>query len=146
MNIYDFIDMNELNKNVALSNNKRNGCASILHIEIAINMSKKIIRAFVMMRYYISSNLIEQKYINDLVLEEHNKIKIIEKTFKKLEEKKKENEIYFNGQIYDAYLKILEIFKIAKKELIVIDAYADNAVLVIYSLKFTSCNYLTYML
>ncbi|MBQ1812792.1 MAG: ORF6N domain-containing protein [Bacilli bacterium] len=44
--------------------------ASILHSEVAIKMSKKIIKAFVMMRRYISSDLIEQKYINKLVLED----------------------------------------------------------------------------
>ena len=33
------------------------------------------------------------------------------------------------GQIYDAYSKILEIFKEAKEKLTVIDAYADNTLL-----------------
>jgi len=59
--------------------------ASVLHSTIAINMSKKIIRAFVMMRHYISSNLIEQKYINNLVLEDHEKIKVLETSFDKIE-------------------------------------------------------------
>ena len=62
--------------------------ASVLHSDIAISMSKKIIRAFVMMRHYISSNLIEQKYINNLVLEDHDKIKALETSFNKLEEKR----------------------------------------------------------
>ena len=44
----------------------------------------------------------------------------------KFEEKKIVNETYYNGQIYDAYSKIIEIFKTAKKELIVIDRYADK--------------------
>ena len=103
--------------------------ASVLHSDIAISMSKKIIRAFVMMRHYISSNLIEQKYINNLVLEDYDKIKALELSFNKFEEKKKITEIYFNGQIYDAYFKIQEIFKSATKKLIIIDAYADNTLL-----------------
>lgn len=103
--------------------------ASVLHSTIAINMSKKIIRAFVMMRHYISSNLIEQKYINKLVLEDHEKIKTLETSFDKFEEKRKDNEIYFNGQIYDAYSKIQTIFKSANKKLIIIDACADNTIL-----------------
>ena len=103
--------------------------ASVLHSSIAISMSKKIIRAFVAMRHYISSSLIEQKYINSLVLEDHNKIKMLETSFKKIEEKRKVNEIYFNGQIHDAYSKIQDIFKTANKKLIVIDAYADNTLL-----------------
>lgn len=103
--------------------------ASVLHSDIAISMSKKIIRAFVTMRHYISTNLIEQKYINNLVLEDHNKIKELEISYKKLEENKKINEIYYNGQIFDAYSKIQDIFKTAIKKLIVIDTYADNTLL-----------------
>lgn len=86
-------------------------------------------RAFVAMRKYISNNLIEQKYINNLVLEDHDKIKVLEDTLEKFDEKRKVNEIYFNGQIYDAYYKIYDIFKSAKKNLVIIDAYADNTIL-----------------
>ena len=43
--------------------------------------------------------------------------------------KKKTTEIYLNGQIYDAYSKIQEIFNSAKKKLIIIDGYADNTML-----------------
>ena len=103
--------------------------ATILKSKTAIQVSIAIMDAFVAMRKYISSNLIEQKYINELVLEDHDKIKVLENSFQKLEEKKKVNEIYFNGQIYDAYFKIQEIFKEAKKELIIIDGYADNTIL-----------------
>lgn len=103
--------------------------ATVLKSKIATEISIKIMDAFVLMRKYISSNLIEQKYINNLVLEDHDKIKTLETSFNKLEEKRKTNEIYFNGQIYDAYSKIQKIFKIATKSLIIIDAYADNTIL-----------------
>ena len=103
--------------------------ATILRTKVAEEVSIRIMDAFVAMRKYISSNLIEQKYINDLVLEDHDKIKALETSFNKLEEKRKVNEIYFNGQIYDAYSKIQDIFKSATKKLIIIDAYADNTLL-----------------
>ena len=103
--------------------------SSVLRSETAINMSIKIIDAFVTMRKYISNNLLEQKYINNLVLEDHDKIKTLEDSISKLEEKRKSTEIYFNGQIYDAYSKIQEIFKSANKSLVIIDAYADNTIL-----------------
>ena len=54
---------------------------------------------------------------------------MLQESFKKLEEKKVVNEIYFNGQIYDAYSKILDIFKEAKNEIIVVDGYADKVFL-----------------
>ena len=103
--------------------------ATILRTEVAEKVSIRIMDAFVAMRHYISSNLMEQKYINNLVLEDHNKIQVLENSFKKLEENKKVNEIYFDGQIYDAYSKILDIFKIAKEKIVIIDSYADNTIL-----------------
>ena len=103
--------------------------SSVLHSETAVTISIKIINAFIAMRKYISTNLIEQKYINNLVLEDHEKIKTLELSFVKFEEKKKTNEIYFNGQIYDAYSKIQEIFNEATKEIIIVDSYADYTLL-----------------
>ena len=103
--------------------------SAILNSEVAIEVSIAIMNAFVAMRKYIGANLIEQKYINNLVLEDHNKIQVLEESFQKLEEKRKDSEIYFDGQIYDAYSKVLDIFKSAKEELIIIDSYADKSLL-----------------
>lgn len=103
--------------------------ATVLKTEVAEEISIKIMDAFVSMRHYIGNNLIEQKYINDLVLEDHYKIRALETSFQKLESKRKINELYFNGQIFDAYSKIYEIFKTANRELIIIDSYADNTLL-----------------
>lgn len=103
--------------------------ASVLRTNIASQMSVAIMRAFVAMRKYISHDLLEQKYINHLVLEDHDKLERLESLFVNLEEKRKTNEIYFNGQIYDAYSKIQDIFKSAKNKLIIIDSYADNTIL-----------------
>ena len=110
--------------------------ATVLRTPVAEEISIKIMDAFVAMRKFISNNLLEQKYINNLVLEDHSlilenkkKISLIEDTLAKFEEKKKVSEIYFNGQIYDAYSKVQEIFKEAKTKLIIIDGYADNTIL-----------------
>ena len=103
--------------------------ATVLKTSVAEEMSIKIMDAFVAMRKFISSNLIEQKYINNLVLKHDYQITLLQKSLAQFEEKEPVNEIYFNGQIYDAYSKILDIFKSAKKELIIIDAYADKTLL-----------------
>ena len=110
--------------------------ATVLRTPVAEEISIKIMDAFVAMRKFISNNLLEQKNINNLVLEDHSlilenkkKIRLIEDTLEKFEEKKKVSEIYFDGQIYDAYSKIQEIFKEAKNKLVVIDSYADNTIL-----------------
>lgn len=103
--------------------------SSVLHSDIAIKMSIQIINAFVVMRKFISNNLVEQKYINNLVLKHDSEIELLKESFNKIDEKRKINEIYFNGQIFDAYSKIQDIFKLASKELIIIDAYTDNTTL-----------------
>lgn len=101
--------------------------ATVIRTDVAAQVSIRIMDAFVLFRKYISSNLMEQKYINDLVLRDHEKLEILETYFEKLEEKKKSSEIYFRGQIYDAYSKIQEIFASCKKKLIIIDSYTDNS-------------------
>ncbi len=103
--------------------------ASVLRTPIAAKVSINIMRAFVMMRKYISNELIEQKYINNLVIKHDENIKLLQESFNMFEEKKKDNEIYFNGQIYDAYSKIVDILKEAHDNIIIIDNYADKTVL-----------------
>ena len=103
--------------------------ASILKSDVATQVSIAIMDAFVIMRKYISNDLIEQKYINNLVIKHEEDIKLLQESFNKFEEKKKENEIYFNGQIYDAYSKIVDIFEYAHDNIIIIDNYADKNVL-----------------
>ena len=103
--------------------------ATVLRTDIASQISISIMRAFVTMRKYLSVGLIEQGFINKQVIKNTEDIKILQESFNKLEEKRKVNEIYFNGQIFDAYSKIQDIFNNAKKKLIIIDAYADNTIL-----------------
>ena len=43
-------------------------------------------RAFVEMRRYISSNLIEQKYINELIIKHEDRINVIEEVFSQFKE------------------------------------------------------------
>ena len=103
--------------------------SSVLHTQIAISQSIRIMDAFVKMRKIISSNLIEQKYINELVIKDNERINLLEESFSKLEEKEKANHIFYEGQIYDAYSLLIDIFKEAKKEIIIIDNYADKSIL-----------------
>ena len=103
--------------------------ATVLRTSVAEEVSISIMDALVAMRHLISNNLIEQKYINNLVLKHDEKINLLQESFDKFEEKKKITEIYFNGQIFDAYYKIQEIFRSAKNKLIIIDGYADSTIL-----------------
>ncbi len=105
--------------------------ATILKSKIAIQVSINIMDAFVEMRKYIASNLLEQKYINNLVLEHDEDIKLLKEVFDNFKEEREY--IFFKGETYDSYSKIIDIFKLAKKNLIVIDPYADKTALDIIS-------------
>ena len=101
--------------------------STILKSDTAIKVSIRIMNAFVLMRHIIGNNLKDQRYLYNQVLKNTEDIRILQETFKEF--KLNKNEIYFEGQIYDAYSKIVDIFKEAKEELIIIDGYADKSVL-----------------
>ena len=103
--------------------------STILKSKVAVETSIRIMDAFVKMRKIISSSLIEQKYINELVIKDNERINLLEESFSKLEEKEKINHIFYEGQIYDAYSLLIDIFKGAKEEIIIIDNYADKSIL-----------------
>ena len=82
--------------------------------------------AFVEMRKYINTSVIEQTYINRLVIKDHERINLLEESFNKLEENTKCNSIFFEGQIYDAYSLLLDILNTSNKEIVIIDNYAGK--------------------
>ena len=103
--------------------------STILKSKVATETSIRIMDAFVYMRKYISNNLIEQKYINKMVFDHDNEIKLLQESFSKLEEKEKINHIFYEGQIYDAYSLLMDILSKAKNEIIIIDNYAGKELL-----------------
>ena len=81
------------------------------------------------MRKYINNNLIEQTYINKLVIKDHERINLLEESFNKLEEKTKRNSIFFEEQIYDAYSLLIDILNASNQEIIIIDNYVGKELL-----------------
>ena len=103
--------------------------STILKSKVAVETSIRIMDAFVKMRKYISANLIEQDNMKNMLIKHDNEIKLLQESFSKLEEKEKINHIFYEGQIYNAYLLLIDIFNEAKKEIIIIDNYADKSIL-----------------
>ena len=103
--------------------------SGLLRSDVAVKVNIQIIDAFVNMRRYISSDLINKSYLTEQVFENTKNIKLLQESFNKFSEKKVINDIYFSGQIYDAYSKILDIFREARNNLIIIDAYSDKSIL-----------------
>ena len=97
--------------------------ATILKSKEATKITIAIMDTFVVMKSIINTSLIEQKYINKLVLEHDSKIDLI---LDKLNTNEEINHIFYEGQIYDAYSLLIDILSKAKKEIIVIDNYAGK--------------------
>ena len=97
--------------------------SALLKSKTAINTSILIMNAFVEMKKYISDNLLEQRYINNMVLDHNERIKLIEESFSN---KVFSNDIFFEGQIYDAYSLLLDILESSKESIIIIDNFANK--------------------
>ena len=104
--------------------------SGLLKNEIAIEVSIRIVEAFVEMRKFISSNgqVFERLTNVEYKLLEHDrKFDEIFNQFQ-LEENIKQR-IFFDGQIYDAYSIIVDIIKRANNKILIIDNYIDDSVL-----------------
>lgn len=100
--------------------------SGLLRSDIAVKVNIQIIDAFVKLKKYVSLE-------NKMLMNHENRILKLEETIDKMNEKEKVNSIFFDGQIYDAYSKIISILKLAKDNIIIIDSYADNTLLDIIS-------------
>lgn len=99
--------------------------SGLLKCDIAVKVNVQIIDAFVKLRRYVSSSLIN----NEILLNHENRILKLENTFNKMQEKEKINTIFFEGQIFEAYTLLLDLFYSAKEKIIIIDNYASKELL-----------------
>ena len=106
--------------------------SAVLKSETAVKMSIKIISAFIEMRKFIQANgHIFQRLdrVEVKLLENDQKF---EKVFDALESKEitRQQGILFDGQVFDAYKFVSDLFRSAKKSVLIIDNYIDDSVLV----------------
>ena len=99
--------------------------ASVLHNEIAEEISIKIMRSFVKMRRYFANTISN----NEMLINHENRILELEKTLDKFNNKKEVNKIFFEGELYDAYSLLMDILNKSEKEIIIIDNYAGKELL-----------------
>ena len=105
--------------------------SSVLSSKEAIEVNKKIMRAFSAMRRFLVSNAQVFQRLDNL---EYKLIATDEKVtllYNKIEEGKLEPRqgIFFDGQIYDAYEFVCGLIKGAKTRIVLIDNYVDDSVL-----------------
>lgn len=105
--------------------------ATILKSKTATEVSIRIMDTFVKMRHYINynKNVLPRRF---LLLEDKvdENTRRIDELFDKFNPKViTKNSIFFKNDIYDAYSVLLEIFDIAKEEIIIIDNYMGKVLL-----------------
>ncbi len=111
--------------------------SAVLRSNIAIDTSIKIINAFVNMRKFISANAVLFQRIEHLEikwLSTDNKLNEILKAIESKQLQPKQG-IFFNGQVFDAWVFISDLVKKAKQSLILIDNYVDESVLSLFAKK-----------
>ena len=109
--------------------------SSVLKSKVAIDVNIAIFRAFAKMRKFLLANAtIFQKfnYIEQKLIQ-HDKN--FEKVFKAIESKdiKPKQGVFYDGQIFDAYIFISDLIKLAKISIILIDNYVDETILTLFS-------------
>ena len=120
--------------------------SSVLTSERAIQIHISIMRAFVDMRKFISSNadmfLRFERVEQRLSLHDEN----FNKIFNAIEEKgvPQKQHIFYDGQIFDAYLFLSDIIKSAKTSIKLIDNYIDESTLVLFTKRDTNVNMTIY--
>ena len=105
--------------------------SSVLHSDEAVDISIRIMNAFVAMRHFLLSNAQVFQRLDRIEYKQLETDHKIEQIFDKLEERSvipKQN-IFFDGQIFDAYQFVSSLIKNAKTEIVLIDNYVDESVL-----------------
>ncbi len=111
--------------------------SAVLRSKTAIEVSIKIIDSFVQMRRFMSQNALLFQKIEVIEKKQQDADKQLQKVLNAIEDKSisKKQGIFFDGQIFDAYLFVSSLLKEAKKSIILIDNYIDESTLIHLSSK-----------
>ena len=110
--------------------------SAILRSPTAIEVSIRIMDAFVAMRHFIVTNAAVLQRLGAVEVKQIAMDEKLNKVLGQIECKEFPAEkIFYDGHEYDAYDKIVEFIRKAKTDIVIIDAYADNVVLQILEKK-----------
>lgn len=124
--------------------------ATILKSKSATSVTVAIMRTFVQMRKFISQNSSFFQRLDNLEIKQiQYKLEVddkFNKLFKAIESKdiNPKQGIFYNGQIFDAYIFVSDLIKRAENSIILIDNYIDESVLLLLSKRHEKCVALIY--
>lgn len=109
--------------------------SAVLRSETAINVSIRIMEAFVEMRKLIAENSLMFNRLERLEKSQLQNEQKFDQLFKALESGsiKSEKGIFYEGQVFDAYTFISDLVRKAEKSIILIDNYIDDSILTLFA-------------
>ena len=109
--------------------------SAVLKSEVAVNVSVQIMEAFVSMRHFIQNTADIFKRLDTLEIKQLETDGKIGKVLNALDNKQIQPKqgIFFEGQIFDAYVIMSQIIKSAQKSIVLIDNFIDETVLTLFS-------------
>ncbi len=120
--------------------------SSVLTNKIAIEINIKIMRAFVQMRKFVSNNALVFQRLDSLEQKQFKTDEKVDAVLDAIESKelKPKQGIFYDGQVYDAYVFVSNLIKSAKTNITLVDNYCDESVLTLLSKRdthVTACIY-----
>ena len=114
--------------------------SAILRSDIAIQVSIKIMDAFIEMRKFLVNNSLMFQRLNEMEIRQLAYQKDTEEKFDRIFQYISEHDepapkIFFDGQIYDAFSLLVELVAKADKEIVLVDNYVDIGTLNILTKK-----------
>ena len=109
--------------------------ASVLRTPQAVKMSIQIIRAFTLMRHFLKNNI----YLFEKLYQLEKKQLVTDKKLETLLTALESNQlkfksgIFYDGQVFDAYILLTKLIRQAKKSIILIDNYVNQDSLLLLS-------------
>ena len=105
--------------------------SAVLRSETAVAVSVRIIDAFVEMRRFLSKDMNILKRIDNLERSSLEADKKFDRIFSVIESGNvcSAQGIFFNGQVFDAYMFVTKLIRSATKNIVLIDNYVDESVL-----------------
>lgn len=105
--------------------------SAVLKSERAVHTSIRIIEAFVSMRSFLMNHASIFQRIESMEMKQLKTDEKVDAILDKLNDNPKIKEgIFFNGQIFDAYVLVAGLIRQAKNRIVLIDNYVDDSVLV----------------
>jgi hypothetical protein len=114
--------------------------SAVLRSDTAIDVSVRIMDAFVEMRHFIADNAHMFEQIRTVELRQLEYQKATDERFERVFDYMEAHEapsqkVFFEGQVYDAFELLVKLVQRAKREIVLVDGYVDTGTLNILAKK-----------